>query len=682
MSRGRPLSRRSFVAGAATAATVLSTRLGALASATPAVAGAADWKAQGVIDLSRSPHTKLHTVPVRAVTLHDSFWQARRVVNVQQSLPTMYRELEEHGRMDNFLRLVGKSTAPQRGPVYSDSDIYKWAEAASFAQQSGGGQLFHDRLETLTAQILAVQEPSGYLNTYFAGENAARRMTPQTQTGGHELYCIGHLIQAAVAQYRATGDRRLLECCLRFVDGYLIPGYGPEASKTPIVAGHPEIEMALIELYRVTGERRYLTLAGYILEGDKRVPLNRGQIVYMYCGIPFTTRTRLEGHAVRAMYACCGATDYFLETGDERYGKTLGVLTDDLLRDQMYVNGGVGAREAGEAFGEAYELPNASAYGESCAAIGNMMWNWRMLHATADARHADVMERALYNGINSGMSLSGTTYCYRNPLAYDASPGETPIRNAWYDTTCCPPNLERTFASLPGYFYSTAPDGVYVHLFGNSTLDWHLESGMALRIEQQTGYPWSGEIRLTLHPAHPAAFTLYLRVPGWADSAQITVAGKPVANVRAGSYLPISRTWQPGATVTLSLDMTPKTLVADSRITDDQGRAAVQRGPVLYCLEDPDQAHGSSVRDLRIALGGAGKAGFGVKHQAELLGGVDVLEHPGIVSRGLKPAQPEALYAEATAPAPEPATLTFIPYYAWANREQAGMQVWVGVQEV
>ena len=236
--------------------------------------------------------------------------------------------------------------------------------------------------------------------------------------------------------------------------------------------------MGLIELYRTTGDKRQLDLAGYILHGDDRLQLAQRRTIYMYSGTPFTARTKLEGHAVRAMYACCGATDYYMETGDATYWKTLNVLWNDMTSSKMYVTGGVGSRAAGEAFGDAYELPNARAYGESCAAIGNMMWNWRMLAVTGDAKFTDVIERALYNGINSGMSLDGTLYCYRNPLAFDPATGDK-IRNTWYDTTCCPPNLERTFAALPGYFYSTSKDGIYVHLYDNSDLDWHLENGTA-----------------------------------------------------------------------------------------------------------------------------------------------------------------------------------------------------------
>jgi len=368
----------------------------------PAKPSTGDWKNAGVIDLSNSPYAKLKTVPVRAVVIQDGFWSQRRKTNLVASIPSMHDELLEHGRMDNFLRLEGKSSQPQKGPVYSDSDIYKWTEAVGFQLQVADEPELRKTTDAMIRDVVAIQEPSGYLNTYYNGDRMPLRMQYDTQTTGHELYCIGHMLHGAIAYYRATGDPTLLNAGVRFVDNFLIPNYGPGADQKAIVSGHPEIEMALIELSRTTGERKYVDLAGYILHGDERFPFRTQQIVYMYCGMPFISRTKLEGHAVRAMYACCGATDYYLETGDQAYWKTLNVLWNDLTAHQLYVNGGVGARAAGEAFGDQYELPNAQAYGESCAAIGNMMWNWRMLAASGDAKFTDVIERALYNGINRG----------------------------------------------------------------------------------------------------------------------------------------------------------------------------------------------------------------------------------------------------------------------------------------
>jgi hypothetical protein len=469
------------------------------------------WKDQGVENLAKSPHAKLREVPVRAVTITGGFWAQRREINVTKSIPTMHDLLEANGRMNNFRRLVGKSTAAQSGPVFSDSDVYKWTEAVGFALQSGDRPELRASAEKLINEVVAVQEPSGYLNTYYQDDRKSLRMLPQTQTTGHELYNLGHMLQGAIAYYRATGDRKLLDAGIRFVDDFLIPNYGP-APKKPIVSGHPEIEMGLIELYRITGDKRQLDLASYILRGDERIELPERRTIYMFSGTPFTARTKLQGHAVRAMYACCGATDYDMETGDAAYLQTLNTLWNDMTTAKMYVTGGVGSRSDGEAFGDAYELPNFRAYGESCAAIGNMMWNWRMLAVTGDAKFTDVIERALYNGINSGMSLDGTLYCYRNPLAFDPSTGDK-IRNPWYDVTCCPPNLERTFGSLPGYFYSTSADGIYAHLYDNSELNWHLENGAGLKVAQKTSYPWDGNVDITVTPAEPSEFTFYVRIP-------------------------------------------------------------------------------------------------------------------------------------------------------------------------
>ena len=495
MAPAKEISRRQFVASAVSTAAIASLPVDQLFARvsngglgqTEAVRTSSpgwrdpNWKDQGIENLTKSPHAKLRDIPVHAVTIQSGFWAQRREINVTKSIPSMHDLLEANGRMNNFRRLVGKSSAAQSGPVYSDSDVYKWTEAVGFALQSGDRPELRATAEKMIAEVVAVQEPNGYLNTYYQDDRKSQRMLTQTQTTGHELYNIGHMLQGAIAYYRATGDRKLLDAGIRFVDDFLMSSYGP-APKQPIVSGHPEIELALIELYRITGDKRQLDLAGYILGGDERLHLPERRTIYMFSGTPFTARTKLEGHAVRAMYACCGATDYYMETGDPAYWKTLNTLWDDMTATKMYVTGGVGSRSDGEAFGNAYELPNDRAYGESCAAIGNMMWNWRMLAATGDAKFTDVIERALYNGINSGMSLDGTLYCYRNPLAFDPSTGEK-IRNPWYDTTCCPPNLERTFASLPGYFYSTSSDGIYLHLYDNSELNWHLENGVGLKVD-------------------------------------------------------------------------------------------------------------------------------------------------------------------------------------------------------
>jgi DUF1680 family protein len=688
MSGKKTISRREFVASAisvAAASTLSSssafgkiaqdsTSKPATAPATaPVTLSATDWKDQGVENLAKSPHAKLRDIPVRAVTISGGFWGPRREINVGKSIPSMHDLLESNGRMNNFRRLVGKSPAPQIGPVFADSDIYKWTEAVGFVLQSGDRPELRATADKMIDEVLAVQEPNGYLNTYYQDDRKSLRMLPLTQTTGHELYNIGHMLQGAIAYYRATGDQRLLDAGIRFVDDFLIPNYGP-APKQPIVSGHPEIEMGLIELYRITGDKRQLDLAGYILQGDKRVELPERRTIYMFSGTPFTARTKLEGHAVRSMYACCGATDYYMETGDEAYLKTLNTLWNDMTSTKMYITGGVGSRSDGEAFGDAYELPNFRAYGESCAAIGNMMWNWRMLAVTGDAKFTDVIERALYNGINSGMSLDGTLYCYRNPLAFDPSTGDK-IRNPWYDVTCCPPNLERTFGSLPGYFYSTSADGIYVHLYDDSELNWHLENGVGLKVTQKTNYPWDGGVDITVAPAEPSDFTFYVRIPGWTDHAQVSVNGKPVPGATPGQYLPIRRRWSAGDVIQLKAEVVTQAVEANPRVADDTGRVAIQRGPLIYCLEEIDQPSGISLSDVVVNPGRHPAEDFHAEFKSDLLGGMMVLHHTGAaIDRESSEKLLYSRYSRETKTRPVP--LTFIPYYAWANRQATSMQVW------
>jgi len=681
MTKPLQISRREFVGSAISVAAISAVPVERFL--TPAQQHSPDasgpsWKDEGVLFVDKSPYAKLHNIPVHAVTITSGFWGARREVNVNKSIPSMEKLLEANGRMDNYLRLVGKSDAPQRGPFYSDSDVYKWTEAVGFVLQSGDRPELRALTERIISEVVAVQEPNGYLNTYYVKERVKDRMDPEAQRVGHELYNLGHMIQGAIAYYRGTGDRRLLDASIRFVDGYLLPNFGPGPDKKPIFSGHPEIELALIELYRTTGDKRHLDLAGYILNGDDRMKFPQRSYVYNFSGIPFTSRTHLEGHAVRAMYACSGAADYYMETGDPLYWKTLDTLWNDLVTSQMYVTGGVGARGQGEAFGNAYELPNFTAYGESCAAIGNMMWNWRMLTATGEAKYADVVERALYNGINSGMSLDGTLYCYRNPLAFDPSGGDK-IRNPWYDTTCCPPNLERTFASLPGYFYSTSKDGLYVHLYDNSLLDWHLEDGTALKVAQKTNYPWDGGVDITVTPAKATDFTFYLRIPSWSDGTEVLVNGKAVSGATPGQYLALKRRWSPGDVLKVKFNMTPQVLEANDRIVDDYGRVAVQRGPLVYCLEQLDQPEGVALFDVSLDMRPSHASQFREEFQSDLLGGVVVLKHTGATFEK-SPARSRLYYRYmADTSKPKDLELRFIPYYAWANRDATPMQVWTPI---
>jgi DUF1680 family protein len=635
-----------------------------------------DWRNEGILDLNHSLNARLHPVPVQAVHIGDGFWSNRRKVTTERSLPTMLALLEEHGVVDNFRRLSGRKNVPRKGPLYTDSDLYKWIEAASWAIASnetaeGDKQKFRTDVESLASDIIAAQEPSGYLNTYYVGDKIRLRFTELTRS--HEDYCLGHLLQAGIAYYRATGSRLLLDPGIRFAD-YIVDNFGP-APKRPFLTGHPELEMALVELYRTTGDARYLNFVRYLYSGIERdrLKLKDSDIRYMFSGKPFTSHTEFEGHAVRALYAVSGATDYFAESGDPAFKKTLDLLWTDLTNRKMYITGGVGSRAGGESFGDPYELPSEQAYAETCAAVANVMWNFRLLTLTGDSRYTDVLERALYNGVNSGMSLTGTLYCYRNPLA---SNGDK-LRNPWYDTTCCPPNVERLFESLPGYFYGTSRDGIYVNLYGNSQLDWHLEDGSGLKLSQNTSYPWTGDIRFTVEPEHASEFTLYLRWPAWAPSADILVNGQIVqpSGVKRGSYIALSRTWHRGDNVVLTLGMQTVPMASNRRVSDTYGKAAVQRGPLVYALEQIDQG-GVALGDLFIRPGGPGTA----EVKKDLLGGVTVLKLSGLAAE--KSYMDEPLYqplANLASSSKRPVTLTLIPYYAIGNRELTPMEVWVPI---
>lgn len=630
--------------------------------------------AQGpVLDTRKSPKAVLHGVPVSAVTIENGFWTPRFKANEEVSLPTLLQLFEEKGIIDNFRRVSGRKDVPRRGPRYTDSDVYKWLEAVGFVLQSKPDSALRKSAEAVIDEIAAAQEPSGYLNTYYTKENIAQRHKDMRH--GHELYCLGHLIQAGIAWNRATGDKKLLDVGVRMVE-YLLKNFGPD--KAPIFEGHPEIEFALIELYRSTGDKRYLDFAGYLLRGDERnlAGVPRNELVYLFTVKPFTSREQMEGHAVRAVYACAGASDYFLETGDGQYRKTLTSLWDDMTVKKQYVTGGVGSRASGEAFGEPYELPNQQAYTESCAAIATMFWNWRLMQAEPDSKFMDNFERALYNGANSGLSLEGNLYCYRNPLELVGNP-EDKIRNPWYDTTCCPPNLQRILASLPGYFYSTSKEGLYLHLFDNGTLDWKLEDGTPIKVVQRTKYPWEGRVELTVEPESAKELTLFIRRPDWASNATLTVAGTAMKAPVQGGYYAIKRTWKPGDKVVLDLNVAPRLTMSNPYVRENIGKVAVELGPLVYCMEGIDQPGNSSVFDWILDTGGTGRPQFQKEWRPDLLGGVAVLQHKA--TRSVNGGPDAELYQalSAKSDASKKGTITLVPYYTFHNRDITTMQVWI-----
>jgi len=572
--------------------------------------------------------------------------------NRLKGIPRLLELLEEHGVVDNFRRISGRKKCDRRGPYFTDSDLYKWMEASAFVLQTTDDASIREKLDKIIDEVVAIQGKDGYLNTYFVDERADKRFS--NLAAEHELYCAGHLFQAAVADYRATGQRKLLDAALRYAD-YLTTVFGP--GKLEQVDGHPEVEMALVELYRTTGERKYLDLSGFFTDLNK-----------------FSTLKTIEGHAVRAAYKCCGGVDYYAETGKTPYLEAAERLWADMVGGKLYITGGIGARHGGEAFGAPFELPNLSSYAETCAGIGSIMWSWRMLAVTGDARYADLIETTLYNGFLSGVSLTGTEYFYVNPL--ESRGGQK--RQEWYGCTCCPPNVERMLASLPGYVYSTSPEGIWVHIFDNSELNWRLDNGRTVRVVQETRYPWEGKVTLTVSPESSAEFALFLRVPGWCAQPKVLVNGQPAGEARSGAYCHVQRAWQAGDTVTLDLPMPIVAMTSDPRVYENRGRVALTRGPLVYCLESVDNKDVDVVSarlsiDPKTASDQITKA-----HKADLLGGVTELTVPGswldysATSGPLyRPANPSGT------PAVRTVRLRAVPYYAWANRGDSRMIVWI-----
>lgn len=618
-----------------------------------------------VVDTSQSPFARLRPVPVTAVTLSDGFWAPRWRINRDLTLPSQYHLLEETGRLDNFRRASGKIKRDFKGWFFNDSDVYKWLEGLAWTLALDPDPALAKMADDTIAEIGLAQQPDGYLDTYFMFERAAQRWSNLPDL--HELYCAGHLFQAAVAHQRAMGSRRLLDIAVRLAD-HICATFGPrEAGKRPGTCGHPEIEMGLIELARETGETRYLEQALYFI--NMRGQGLAGGDVYRQDHKPLREFDRMEGHAVRACYLNSGATDIYLETGEKALINTLERQWRTLVERQIYVNGGLGPRYEFEAFGMDYELPSARAYCETCAAIAGIMWYWRMLAIDGDARYADLLETTLFNAILPGISLDGKSYFYVNPLS---SEGKHP-RQPWYACACCPPNIARLIASLPGYFYSRTNDGIYVHLYAGSEAAISLPDGRSIELIQNTHYPWDGNVEIEV--VGDGEFALWLRVPGWAQNgAELTVNEDPVEAL-PGTYAEIRRTWHGGDTVRLYLPMPVRRMESHPYVLENNGRVALMRGPLLYCVEEADHP-GADLRNLILP----GDSALAASYRADLLGGAVMLVGRGLVARP-DPGWDWQLYrtVEAASVPDEarPVEITAIPYFAWANREPGAMQVWL-----
>lgn len=620
-----------------------------------------------VVDTSGSPQACLAPVPLSAVALTDAFWAPRLQLLREVTLPSMLRLLEGTGRIDNFRRAAGKKDLPFQGRYFNDSDVYKWLEAVAWTLGWERDAELERAAEAVITEIADAQQPDGYLDTYFALDRAAERWTNLRDM--HELYCAGHLIQAAIAHHRATDGDRLLTVARRLAD-HICDTFGPAAEgKRHGVPGHEGIEMALVELAREIGDPRYLHQAGFFL--DTRGHGLIGGSPYHQDHEPFRSMDRLVGHAVRAVYLAAGAADLCAETGDPALRAALDRLWENVTTRQTYISGGIGAHHQGESFGADYELPNARAYAETCAAIGSVMWNWRLLALEGDARYADAMETALYNGFLAGLSLDGRAYFYENPLSDDGAHRRQP----WFDCACCPPNIARLLASLPGYLYGLSAEGVWLHLYAGGAARLGFAGGRHIVLHQHTRYPWDGEVTIEVEADGP--FDLHLRLPAWCEAgASLTINGRPHDEpLSPGSYARLRRHWRPGDTVRLDLPMPVRRVECHPYAAENLGRVALMRGPLLYCLEGVDHP-GLDLCDLVLPA----DVPISAEYHPDLLGGVVALHSralvippdPGWAGRLYRTAQPRP-----AGPAGRAVPLTAVPYYAWANRRPGPMQVWL-----
>jgi len=620
-----------------------------------------------VVDTRQSPFVRLRPLSLDAVTIDDTFWAPRRRVNHAVTLPEQYAQLEQTGRLHNLRRAAGQEQGAFEGRFFNDSDVYKWLEAAAWVLATERDERLQAQVDDLIALIAAAQDADGYLDTYFTFARVPERWTDLAVM--HELYCAGHLIQAAVAHHRALGRRDLLDVAVRLAD-HIVATFNPMGRQG--ADGHPEIEMALVELSRDTGDERYRHQAQFFVDQRGQHPPTISGKEYHQDHAPVRAQHEVVGHAVRALYLYAGMTDLYAETGEQALWEALAALWRNLQGRKIYITGGAGARHEGEAFGDDYELPNRRAYAETCAAIAHVMWAWRLLLVTGEACYGDALETALYNGVLSGISLDGETYFYENPLADRGNHRRQP----WFGTACCPPNVARLLASLPGYVYTTSDKGLWVHLYATGTATAALTDVGVVTLRQQTNYPWDGEITLTIDPPDVALFSLFLRVPKWAEGASVTVNDEVIgAPVRPGHYMEIRRQWAQGDVVRLTLPLAVRLLSSHPYVINNRDRVALVRGPLVYCVEAADHP-GVDPWDLVLST----DAAWRVEREPDLLGGIMVLRTEDARAR-VDDGWEGQLYRSFGTPsaATTRVPLTAIPYYVWANRDAGSMQVWLPI---
>lgn len=629
----------------------------------------------------------VRAVDFTAVHLTDSFWLPRVRTNHSVTIPASFARCESTGRVKNFEMAAAKEGKFCTKFPFDDTDIYKTIEGASYSMAVTPDKKMDAYVDSLIVIVAKAQEPDGYLYT-------ARTIDPahphdwsgperwvKEHDGSHELYNSGHMFEAASAHYLATGKRNFLDIALKNAD-LLLQTFGP--GKRGVAPGHEVVEMGLVRLYRITGKKEYLQLAKFFIDERGKRKYNsksRNQWEngkYWQDNAPVIQQSEAVGHAVRAMYLYAAMADVAALEGDTSYLHAIDRIWDNMTTKKIYVQGGIGAIPDGERFGENYELPNATAYNETCAAIGNVFWNQRMFQLHGDAKYVDMLEKVLYNGLISGVGLDGKSFFYTNAMQvrrgmHYHSLEET--RSGWFECSCCPTNMVRFLPSLPGYIYAQKGRDVYVNLFMNSTASLQVEK-QKVKIVQSNNYPWDGDLRFNIEPAAATEFTLKVRIPGWArkeaipgglyrfkdsntDSVLIKVNGQPVSYQLEQGYAVIKKKWNKKDVVEVQLPMKTHEVLADQQIKDDNGKVAIQRGPLMYCAEWKD----NDGRTSNLLLPDV----FQPEVRKDMLNSIVVLKGQG-KSINVDEQQQQVSTA--------PKQVTLIPYYAWANRGEGEMNVW------
>ncbi|TPN56925.1 glycoside hydrolase family 127 protein [Mesorhizobium sp. B1-1-4] len=643
------------------------------------------------------PKLAFRPLPVPQVDVH-GFWGDRADAVAARTADILYDRCVEAGMLEQIdpdrpspgVVIPFHSPSPDEAAspgftgstvttqMFWDSDWGKTIETAAYSLYRAKNPELEKKIDAVIDLYEKLQQPDGYLSSWYQRIQPGLRWTNLRDC--HELYCAGHLIEGAVAYYQATGKRKLLDVMCRYAD-HIASVLGPEPRKKKGYCGHEEIELALVKLARVTGENKYMELAKYFIDQRGQQPhyfdeeaRARGTdpkayhfktYEYSQSHIPVREQDKVVGHAVRAMYLYSGMADIATEYGDDSLRVALDRLWDDLTSKNLYITGGLGPSAHNEGFTSDFDLPNESAYAETCAAVGLVFWASRMLGMGPNARYADIMERALYNGSISGLSLDGSLFFYENPLESRGRHN----RWKWHRCPCCPPNIGRMVASIGSYFYSLADDALAVHLYGDSTVRFDI-AGVPVTLTQASRYPWDGAVAITIEPQAPVAFTLHLRVPAWSAGAALKVNGETVKleDVTSDGYAAIRRIWKKGDSVRLDLEMPIERLYANPQVREDAGRVALSRGPLIYCVEATD--NDGSLH--RIAL--PRTASIEAHDEPDLLGGVVALSTTALADtdegwqNGLYRTDP---------PAARQTRLTAIPYFAWDNREPGEMLVWL-----